>query len=79
MPTFGKPYQTKTSRNLKASLTIIRTHSEHLLAAFDRLSDQEMITLLTAIQSQTILLEHLLDFINPRITVSRLTPLAVEF
>ena len=46
---------------LKMPLTIVRSHSEHLLEAFDRLSDRQMLILLKVIQSQTILLEYLLD------------------
>jgi len=60
-PTFDTPNQTDLIRNFKMPLAIIRSHSEHLLAAYERLSAPQVITLLKAIQSQTILLEHLLD------------------
>ena len=46
---------------LKTPLTIIRSNSEHLLEVYDRLSDRQKLILLKAIQSQTILLEYLLD------------------
>jgi K+-sensing histidine kinase KdpD len=47
--------------SFKTPLAIIRLHSEHLLEAQDRLSARQMSILLKDIQSQTILLEHLLD------------------
>jgi hypothetical protein len=58
------PNQAEMIRTLKTPLSIIRSHSEHLLEAYDRLSAQQTLTLLKAIQSQTILLEHLLDEMN---------------
>jgi hypothetical protein len=60
-PNFDTPDQAEPARKLTAPLAIIRAHSEHLLAAYDRLSAPQRVTLLKAIQSQTILLEHLLD------------------
>jgi len=60
-PTFDIPEQTDLTRNFKTSLALIRAHSEHLLAAYERLSAPQRVALLEAIQSQTILLEHLLD------------------
>jgi K+-sensing histidine kinase KdpD len=60
-PTFDTPDQAETIHNLITPLAIIRAHSEHLLAAYDRLSPPQRVALLEAIQSQTILLEHLLD------------------
>ena len=60
-PTFDTPNQTDLTRTIKAPLALIRAHSEHLLAAYDHLSASQRVALLKAIQSQTILLEHLLD------------------
>ena len=60
-PTFDTPEQTDMIRTCKTPLALIRAHSEHLLAAYDRLSAPQRVTLLKAIQSQAILLEHLLD------------------
>ena len=59
--TIDTPNQTDMIRTFKTPLTIIRAHSEHLLAAYERLSPPQRVALLEAIQSQTILLEHLLD------------------
>jgi light-regulated signal transduction histidine kinase (bacteriophytochrome) len=60
-PTLDAPNQDELIHKLKPPLAIIRSHSEHLLTAYDRLSAQQALTLLKAIQSQTIFLEHLLD------------------
>ena len=60
-PIFDASNQAETIHNLKTPLAIIRAHSEHLLAAYDRLSAPQRVALLKAIQSQTVLLEHLLD------------------
>ena len=60
-PTFDNPDQAEMIHNLKTPLAIIRAHSEHLLEAYDRLSTPQRAALLKAIQSQTILLEHLLN------------------
>ena len=59
--TFDTPQQTDMIRNFKTPLALIRAHSEHMLVAYDRLSTSQRVALLEAIQSQTILLEHLLD------------------
>ena len=50
-----------TISNLKTPLAIIRSHTEHLLAAQGSLSAPQALTLLKAIQLQTILLEYLLN------------------
>lgn len=63
-PNLDTPNQAEVIHTLKPPLSIIRSHSEHLLEAYGRLSDQQMLTLLKAIQSQTIFLEHLLDEMN---------------
>ncbi len=60
-PIFDVPNQDEMIRTLKTPLAIIRSHNEHLLEAYERLSAPQMLTLFKAIQSQTILLEHLLD------------------
>jgi len=60
MPTFNPRNPTEMIHNLKTPLSIIRSHNKHLLEAYDKLSERQMLTLLKAIQAQTILLEHLL-------------------
>ncbi len=60
-PSLDTPNQTEMIHTLKTPLAIIRSHNENLLEAYDRLSAPQMLTLLKAIQLQTILLEHLLD------------------
>lgn len=60
-PVFTPPNQPEPVDNLKIPLGIIRSHSEYLLEAYDRLSGPQRLTLLRAIQLQAILLEHLLD------------------
>ena len=45
----------------KAPLGIIRSYSDHLLEAYEQLSPQQRLLLIEAIQSQTRLLEYLLD------------------
>lgn len=59
--TFDASTQDEMIHKLKPPLAIIRSHSEYLLEAYDRLSAQQTLTLLKAIQVQTIFLEHLLD------------------
>ena len=53
--------QDETINSLKMPLAIIRAHNEHLLDTYHQLSPQQALTLLKAIQAQTVLLEHLLD------------------
>ena len=48
----------------KAPLGIIRSYSDHLLEAYEQLSPQQRLLLIEAIQSQTRLLEYLLDDIS---------------
>ena len=48
-------------QNLKSSLCIVLGHSEYLLDTYDRLSDEQVITMLKSIQTQTALLNYLLD------------------
>ncbi len=59
-PNLDPPNQIEMIQILKMPLAIIRSHSEHLLEAYDKLSERQALTLLKAIQSQIILLEHLL-------------------
>jgi hypothetical protein len=60
-PNLDMSNQDEMIRTLKTPLAIIRLYSEYLLEACDRLSTPQRNNLLKAVQSQTILLEHLLD------------------
>ncbi len=60
LPDYKPLNQTDLIHTLKTPLSIIRSHNEYFLEAYDKLSERQVLALLKAIQAQTILLEHLL-------------------